>query len=101
MVARADGTLSFGLRRPEAFASSIIMAIYRVDLLTGEPDPVFDWLGANVPEPYFIRSAAFKTVSGWYFKCVFKRQEDAEAFHHRWHPDAEDHSVAPFGWHNA
>ena len=77
------------------------MAVYRVDLLTGEPDPVFDWLDANIPKPSVVRSIAYKTVEGWYFKCVFKNREHAEAFHRRWHPDAEDHSVPPFGWRNA
>jgi hypothetical protein len=72
------------------------MAVYRVDLLTGEPEPVFEWLNATVPKPFLVRSVAFKTGSGWYFKCVFKRREDAEAFHHRWYPDAENHSVLPF-----
>jgi hypothetical protein len=73
------------------------MAAYRVDLLTGEPDPVFDWVSANVPKPLVVRTVAFETVEGWYFKCVFKRREDAEAFHRRWYPEAEDHSVPPFG----
>jgi hypothetical protein len=73
------------------------MAVYRVDLLTDEPDPVFDWLGATVPRPFVVRSVAFKTLKGWYFKCVFKRREDAEAFHRRWYPEIEDHSVPPFG----
>ena len=72
------------------------MAVYRVDFLTGEPDPVFDWVSANVPESSVVRTVAFKTYEGWYFKCVFKRQEDAEAFHRRWYPEAEDHSVPPW-----
>jgi hypothetical protein len=69
------------------------MAVYRVDLLTGETDPVFDWVHANVPRQFVVRTVARKTGKGWYFKCVFKRQEDAEAFHRRWHPEAADHSV--------
>lgn len=77
------------------------MAVYRVDLLTAEPDPVFDWLGANISESLVVRSVAYRTVRVWYFKCVFKRREDSEAFHRRWHPDAEDHSVLPFGLRDA
>ena len=73
------------------------MAVYRVDLLTDEPDPVYDWLAVTVPRPFVVRSVAFKTVRGWHFKCVFKRREDAEAFHRRWHPEVGDHSVLPFG----
>jgi hypothetical protein len=77
------------------------MAVYRVDLLTGEPDPVFDWVRENVPAPLVVRNVAYKTVKGWYFKCVFRRQEDAQAFHRRWHPASEDHVVQPWGWRDA
>ena len=73
------------------------MAVYRVDLLTDEPDPVFAWVKENVPESQVVRVVAFDTVKGHHFKCVFRRQSDAEAFHRRWHPDAEDHTVGPFG----
>jgi len=73
------------------------MAVYRVDLLTDDPDPVFAWVRAYVPEAHVVRTVAFKTVKGSYFKCVFKNQEDAETFHRRWHPDAEEHTVRPFG----
>ena len=73
------------------------MAVFRVDLLTNEPDAVFDWLGVNVPESELVRAVAFRTVKGHHFKCVFRRRSDAEAFHRRWHPEAEDHTVEPFG----
>jgi hypothetical protein len=73
------------------------MTVYRVDLLTNEPDPVFEWLDATIPRPFIIRSVAFKTLKGWHFKCVFKRPEDAEAFHQRWYPKAEDHLASSFG----
>jgi len=65
--------------------------------LAGEPDPVFHWVSANIPKPFVVRTVAYKTGEGWYFKCVFKRREDAEAFHRRWYPEAEDHSVPPYG----
>jgi hypothetical protein len=73
------------------------MAVYRVDLLTDATDPVFDWLNSHVDRSELVRSVAFRTVKGWYFKCVFKRREDAEAFHRHWLPDADDHTVSPFG----
>ena len=73
------------------------MAAYRVDLLTHDPDPVFEWLDAQIPPHLMIRRVGYKTVRGWYMKVVFKRQEDAEAFHRQWHPEAEDHSVSPWG----
>ena len=73
------------------------MAVYRVDVLTDEPDPVFDWVRANVPDSEVVRTVAFKTIRGHYFKCVFRRQSDAEAFHRRWRPETEDHTVEPFG----
>jgi hypothetical protein len=57
------------------------MAVYRVDLLAGEPDPVFHWVSANIPKPFVVRTVAYKTGEGWYFKCVFKRRGDAEMFH--------------------
>lgn len=73
------------------------MGVYRVDLLTDEPEPVFQWIATHVPKAYVVRAVAYKTVRGWYMKSVFKRRDDAEAFHRRWHPKAEDHSVRPWG----
>ena len=74
------------------------MAVYRVDLLTDEPDPVFDWVRAHLPESEVVRTVGYQVVDGWYFKCVFKTQAAAEAFHRRWHPDALDHTVPLFAW---
>jgi hypothetical protein len=72
------------------------MAVYRVDVLTEDPWPVFEWIEANVPGNLMVRRIAYKTVRGWYVKAVFKRQSDAELFHRRWHPEADDHTVAAF-----
>jgi hypothetical protein len=72
------------------------MSVYRVDLLTCDPDPVFNWISENVPESFVVRTVAFRTVGGWYFKCVFKRQTDAEAFHRFSNPEVSDHLISPF-----
>ena len=74
------------------------MAVYRVDLLTTDADEVFDWIEAHVPKSRIVRTVAFEVVDGWYFKCVFKHQEDAEAFHRRWqNPDVMGTRSGPFG----
>ena len=73
------------------------MAVYRVDTLADDPQPVFDWIEANVPASEVVRTVAFDTVKGHYFKCVFRRQSDAEAFHRAWNPDAADFAVGPVG----
>lgn len=73
------------------------MPVYRVDLLTPEPDPVLAWVENNVPKAQVVRTVAFKTVKGWYFKCVFRRQTHAEACHRRWHLEADSHEVEAFG----
>jgi len=49
-----------------------------------------------VPKELVARRMAYQTLKGWYMKIVFKQQSDAESFHRRWHPDAEDHTVTPF-----
>ncbi|HTG95612.1 MAG TPA: hypothetical protein VL866_23630 [Pyrinomonadaceae bacterium] len=72
------------------------MAVYRVDVLIEDAEPVFRWIEDNVPKYLVVRKIAYKTVKGWYVKAVFKRQSDAELFHHRWCPEAEDHTVAAF-----
>ncbi|PAP74787.1 hypothetical protein B1759_16540 [Rubrivirga sp. SAORIC476] len=73
------------------------MAVYRVDVLAAEPQPVFDWIKANVPEDQVVRVVAFESVKGHYFKCVFRRQSDAELFNRWWRPEVEDPTVNPFG----
>lgn len=73
------------------------MACYRVDLFTLDPQPVLDWIEASFPETMVIRAVGYRVTSGWVMKCVFKRQEDAEAFHRQWLPDREDHSVRAWG----
>jgi hypothetical protein len=72
------------------------MAIYRVDVLVNNPNPVFEWIAANVDESFVVRKMAYETIRGWYVKTVFKRQSDAESFHRRWHPESDSHVVAPF-----
>jgi hypothetical protein len=73
------------------------MAVYRVDLLCDDPDPVFDWLEEEIDPKSLVRKIGYKTVKGWYMKMVFKRQADAEKFHRRFYPDATNHSVSAFG----
>jgi len=72
------------------------MAVFRVDVLVDEPQPVFDWIDEHVPKGQVVRRIGYETVKGWYVKVVFKRQSDAESFHRRWHPESEVHTVAPF-----
>jgi len=72
------------------------MAVYRVDLLIEDPSPVLKWIEDNVPKNFVVRNIAYQTHKGWYIKAVFKRQTDAELFHKRWYPDADDHTVAAF-----
>jgi hypothetical protein len=74
------------------------MAVFRVDVLVDDPQPVFHWINEHVPKGLVVRAIAYKTARGWYMKTVFKLQRDAESFNRRWHPDAEDHTVAPFSW---
>lgn len=76
------------------------MAVYRVDVLVDDPQPVFDWIEAHVPKRLVLRHVAYCTVRGWFHKVVFKRQDVAESFHRHWHPEADDHSVPPFGKRN-
>jgi len=72
------------------------MAVFRVDVLVDDPQPVFDWINEHVSQELVVRRVAYKTVNGWYVKTVFKRQSDAESFHRRWHPEAWSHTVEPF-----
>ena len=72
------------------------MAVFRVDVLVNDPHPVYDWINEHVPKEFVVRAMAYKTVNGWYVKTVFKRQSDAESFHRRWYPDAEEHTFEPF-----
>jgi hypothetical protein len=72
------------------------MAIYRVDLLCDDPDPVFDWLEKNVEPGQLVRKIGYETVKGWYLKIVFKRPADAESFHRSFYPNELDHSVPVF-----
>ena len=41
------------------------MTAYRVDLLTDDPEPVFQWMDALVPKACVVRAVAYKTVRGW------------------------------------
>ncbi len=72
------------------------MAVYRVDILVDDPDPVFSWLTDNISDGLVVRKIAYQTVKGWYVKAVFKRQADAESFHRHWYPELGTHAIAPF-----
>jgi hypothetical protein len=48
------------------------MAIFRVDLLVEDPQPVFDWIEKEIGKGFLVRKIAYKTVEGWYMKIVFK-----------------------------
>jgi hypothetical protein len=72
------------------------MAVYRVDVLTEDPRPVFEWIEDNVAGNLMVRRVAYKTVRGWYVKAVFKRQGDAELFHRHWRSDENEHTVPAF-----
>jgi hypothetical protein len=74
------------------------MAVFRIDLLVEDPNPVFDWLDENVVPGNLFRKMAYQTVKGWYMKVVFKRREDAESFNSHWHFVSRTKEVAPFGW---
>ena len=71
------------------------MGAYRVDLLTDDPHPVFDWIDAET-RGKVVRRVAQYTVTGWHMKVVFKRLDDAEAFHRRWRPSDGEY-VSPWG----
>jgi hypothetical protein len=73
------------------------MAVYRVDYLCDDPETVFKWQRENILPGRIVRAIAYKTVEGWYIKTVFKRQDDAMAYHQHFFPDAPDHSVPVFG----
>lgn len=73
------------------------MAVYRVDYLCKDHEPVFKWQRENIPPGSIIRSVGYETNEGWYIKTVFKRQEDAMAYHRYLYPDESDHSVPVFG----
>ena len=73
------------------------MAVYRVDVLIEDYKPVFKWIEHNVPKDLVVRKIAYETSQGWFVKTAFKRRSEAELFHHRWFPEADDHTVAPFG----
>ena len=72
------------------------MAVYRVDVLVDDPEPIFNWLSENVDDHFLVRKMAYETVKGWYMKVVFKRQLDAESFHRKWHPESDTHTVTQF-----
>jgi hypothetical protein len=73
------------------------MAVFRVDVLVDDPQPVFDWIVDHIPEIFVVRTVGYNTLKGCYVKSVFKRQGDAELFHQRWYPDITNHTVLPFG----
>jgi hypothetical protein len=73
------------------------MAVYRVDVLTDNPDSVVEWKQRHMQPGQMVRFIGYRTVRGWYFKCVFKRQEDASAFHREFYPEIDDHYVSAHG----
>ncbi|MEP7336826.1 MAG: hypothetical protein ABI977_03710 [Acidobacteriota bacterium] len=73
------------------------MAVYRVDYLCDNPEPVFNWQRENILPGRIIRAVAYKTVKGWYIKTVFKQEEDAVVYHRHLFPDVRDYSVPVFG----
>jgi len=77
------------------------MAVYRVDFLCDDPEPVFKWQRENILPGRIVRAIAYKTLKGWYIKTVFKRQDDAMTYHQHLFPDESDHSVPIFGWSEA
>jgi hypothetical protein len=72
------------------------MAVYRVDVLIDDPNPVFDWIDEHIQKNLVVRRVAYKSDRGWYVKAVFKRQGDAEPFHRQWYPNPPDHTVEAF-----
>ena len=48
---------------------------------------------SNISQKYTARGREQFSFRDW---LVFKRQEDAKAFHRHWHPDAKNHTVVPF-----
>ena len=72
------------------------MAVFRVDLVVENPDPVFDWLDENIAAGCLVRKMAYQTVKGWYMKVVFKRREDAESFNSYWHFASRTKEIIPF-----
>ena len=69
------------------------MAVYRVDLRCDDPQPIFDWLQANVRVGGVVRKIGYQLRNGWYMKIVFKQQPDAESFHRQFFPNETDHDV--------
>ena len=72
------------------------MAVFRIDLLTQDPYPVFNWLDENIAAGDLVRKMAYQTVKGWYMKVVFKRLADAERFNKHWHSVSQTREVTPF-----
>jgi len=62
------------------------MPVHRADVLVVDPYPVFTWIKERIPGKQVVRQMAYKVPGGWYIKCAFKRQDDAEAFLRYWAP---------------
>ena len=73
------------------------MAVYRVDVLTDDPDAIVEWKRKHMRSGQMVRFIGYQTIKGWYFKCVFKRHEDASTFHREFYPDTADHQVSVYG----
>jgi len=60
--------------------------IRRCDVLVDDPDPVFDWLLANIADRV-VRKMAYKTVLGWHIKLALEGQDAVDRFWARWSDD--------------
>jgi hypothetical protein len=60
--------------------------IRRCDLLVDDPDPVFDWLRANIDDRV-VRKMAYETVLGWHIKIALEGQDAIDRFWARWSDD--------------
>jgi len=57
--------------------------IRRCDVLVDDPDPVFGWLRANIPDRV-VRKMAYETVLGWHIKIAVEGQDAVDRFWARW-----------------
>ena len=59
------------------------MSVQTFTLLVDDPQPVFDWLDAEV-ETGLVRQRADQTVRGWTFRVAFDEPDAARRFEERW-----------------
>jgi hypothetical protein len=63
--------------------------IKRCDVLVDDPDPVFDWLRANIHDRV-VRKMAYETMLDWHIKIVLDGQDAVDRFWARWRDDDAD-----------